>query len=53
MTGPGPREQQIALLEAEKKKWVRTLVHDRHTVRNFDSDPGSQLSCRAAQRDHG
>ena len=41
--GPGPREQQIALLETEKKKWIRTLLHDRHTIKNFDSDPGSRF----------
>jgi polysaccharide biosynthesis transport protein len=40
--GQGPREQQITLLEAEKKKWIRTLWKDKHTVRNFDGDPGAQ-----------
>ncbi len=41
--GPGPREQRIAMLEAEKKKWVRTLQHDSHTIRNFDGDPAANF----------
>ena len=40
--GPGPREQRIAMLEAEKKKWVQSLWHDRHTIKNFDGDPGAK-----------
>ena len=51
--GPGPREQQIALLEAEKKKWVRLLRNVSHTARKFDSDPAAQEVCSAARGDHG
>ncbi len=40
--GPGPREQRLAMLEADKKRWMRTLDHDRHTVRNFNADPGAK-----------
>ena len=40
--GPGPREQQIALLETERKKWMRALWHDKHTARNFDNDPAAR-----------
>ena len=47
--GPGPREQQIALLEAEKKKWVRILQHERHTVRNFNNDPAVILHAQRLQ----
>ena len=40
--GPGPREQRIAMLETEKKKWLQSLWHDKHTIKNLDSDPGAK-----------
>src|SRR5271157_3643476 len=39
--GPGPREQRIAALEGEKKKWVNLLRNVRHTARKFDNDPAA------------
>jgi capsular exopolysaccharide synthesis family protein len=41
-SGPGPREQRIALLEAEKKKWVRVLRKVQHAAKNFDNDPAAR-----------
>ena len=42
--GPGPREQQIALLEAEKKKWVRVMMKAKRAIKaeHFDSDPAAR-----------
>ncbi len=38
----GPREQRISMLEAERKKWSRTLWKDKHNIRNFDNDPAAR-----------
>jgi len=41
-SGPRPRDERISMLEAEKKKWLRALWHDKHTARNFDNDPAAR-----------
>ncbi len=41
-SGLGQREQRIAALEAEKKKWFNLLRNVSHTARKFDSDPAAQ-----------
>ena len=45
------RQHLIAMLEAEKKKWVHVLAKAKRTVKHFDSDPAVQRVCPAAQRD--
>ncbi len=47
--GPGQREQQIAALEAERKKWVRLLRNVSHTAKRFDSDPAAQKYAQRLQ----
>ncbi len=42
--GQGPREQRIAMLEAEKKKWVRVMMKAKRAIKaeHFDSDPAAR-----------
>ncbi len=47
--GPGPREQRIAMLETEKKKWTWALTRDRHTARNWNNDPGARYHAERLQ----
>jgi capsular exopolysaccharide synthesis family protein len=37
----GSREQRIALLETEKRKWIRGLQNVRRVARNFNNDPAA------------
>lgn len=43
-SGPGQREQRIAALEAEKKKWVRVMMKAKRAIKaeHFDSDPAAR-----------
>lgn len=38
----GERQQRIAMLENEKRKWTKVLAKAKRTVRHFDSDPAAR-----------
>jgi len=48
-SGPGQPEQQIMVLEAEKKKWLRLLKNVSHTAKRFDCDPAAQKYAQRLQ----
>ena len=46
----GAREQRIAMLEHEKKKWIRVLMKARRTVRQLRQRPGRPASMPSGSR---